>query len=112
MNHINLSDMEQIITYYLIANFIIFICLIYLILSFIFKRIFKNENKKNYKINKKRKKDIIEFFWEKDKESKLKTIFKRMFLTILIILTSIYIFNSIRFIVDNIEVIKKILGIK
>ncbi len=116
MNNINLNDMEQIITYYLIANFIIFICLVYLILSVIFKRVLKNENKKNdkvnNKINKKRKKDIIEFLWEKDKESKLKTVFKRIFLAVLIILTSVYIFNSTRFIIDNIEVVKKVLGIK
>lgn len=109
--------MEQIITYYLIANFIIFICLVYLILSVIFKRVLKNENKKNdkvnnNKINKKRKKDIIEFLWEKDKESKLKTVFKRIFLAVLIILTSVYIFNSTRFIIDNIEVVKKVLGIE
>lgn len=105
--------MEQIITYYLIANFIIFICLVYLILSVIFKRVLKNENDKvNNKINKKRKKDIIEFLWEKDKESKLKTVFKRIFLAVLIILTSVYIFNSTRFIIDNIEVVKKVLGIK
>lgn len=105
--------MEQIITYYLIANFIIFICLVYLILSVIFKRVLKNENDKvNNKINKKRKKDIIEFLWEKDKESKLKTVFKRIFLAVLIILTSVYIFNSTRFIIDNIEVVKKVLGIE
>ena len=73
MNRFNLNNIEQIITLYLIFNFIIAICLLYLILSVIFRIVFKNEKKK-------RKKDIVELFWEKDKESKAKTIFKRIFL--------------------------------
>ena len=106
MNIVNLSDKEQLITFYLIANFVIAICLLYLILSAIFRKVFKSE-----KI-KKRKKDIVELFWEKDKESKAKTIFKRIFFIFLICLTSIYIFNAVRFIIDNIEIIKNVLRIE
>lgn len=105
MNIVNLNDKEQIIIFYLIANFVIAICLLYLILSAIFRKVFKNEKKK-------RKKDIMELFWEKDKESKAKTIFKRIFFIFLICLTSLYIFNAVRFINDNIEIVKKVLRIE
>ena len=105
MNIVNLNDKEQIIIFYLIANFVIAICLLYLILSAIFRKVFKNEKKK-------RKKDIVELFWEKDKESKSKTIFKRIFFIFLICLTSLYIFNAVRFIIDNIEIIKNVLKIE
>ena len=105
MNIVNLNDKEQIIVFYLIANFVIAICLIYLILSAVFRKVFKNEKKK-------RKKDIMELFWEKDKESKAKTIFKRIFFIFLICLTSLYIFNAVRFINDNIEIVKKVLRIE
>ena len=105
MNIVNLNDKEQIIIFYLIANFVIAICLIYLILSAVFRKIFKNEKKK-------RKKDIVELFWEKDKESKAKTIFKRIFFIFLICLTSLYIFNAVNFIINNIEVVKKVLRIE
>lgn len=105
MNIINLNDKEQIITFYLIANFVIAICLLYLILSAVFRKVFKNEKKK-------RKKDIVELFWEKDKESKAKTIFKRIFFMFLICLTSLYIFNAVNFIINNIEVVKKVLRIE
>ena len=106
LNIVNLTDKEQIITFYLIANFIIAICLLYLILSAIFRKVFKNE-KRN-----KRKKDIVELFWEKDKESKSKTIFKRIFFIFLICLTSLYIFNAVRFITYNIDIVKKVLRIE
>ena len=105
LNIINLTYKEQIIIFYLIANFVIAICLLYLILSAIFRKVFKNEKKK-------RKKDIVELFWEKDKESKAKTIFKRIFFIFLICLTSLYIFNAVRFIIDNIEIIKNVLKIE
>ena len=105
MNIINLTYKEQIIIFYLIANFVIAICLLYLILSVIFRIVFKNEKKK-------RKKDIVELFWEKDKESKSKTIFKRIFFIFLICLISLYIFNAVRFIIDNIEIIKNVLKIE
>ena len=105
MNIVNLNDKEQIIIFYLIANFVIAICLIYLILSAVFRKVFKNEKKK-------RKKDIVELFWEKDKESKAKTIFKRIFFIFLICLTSLYIFNAVNFIINNIEVVKKVLRIE
>ena len=106
MNIVNLTDKEQIITFYLIANFIIAICLLYLILSAIFRKVFKNEKRK------KRKKDIVELFWEKDKESKSKTIFKRIFFIFLICLTSVYIFNAVRFITYHIDIVKKVLRIE
>lgn len=110
MNRFNLNNMEQIITLYLIFNFIIAICLLYLILSVIFRIVFKkNNNSKKPNNNKKRKKDIIELFWKEDKKSKSKTIIKRIFLFALILITSIYLFNSICFIINNIEVIKRVL---
>lgn len=107
MNRFNLNNMEQIITLYLIFNFIIAICLLYLILSVIFRIVFKKNN--NSKKPNKKKKDIIELFWEEDKKSKSKTIIKRIFLFALILITSIYLFNSICFIINNIEVIKRVL---
>lgn len=110
MNRFNLNNMEQIITLYLIFNFIIAICLLYLILSVIFRIVFKKNN--NSKKPNKKKKDIIELFWEEDKKSKSKTIIKRIFLFVLILITSIYLFNSICFIINNIEVIKRVLRIE
>lgn len=110
MNRFNLNNIEQIITLYLIFNFIIAICLLYLILSVIFRIVFKKNN--NYKKPNKKKKDIIELFWEEDKKSKSKTIIKRIFLFALILITSIYLFNSICFIINNIEVIKRVLRIE
>ena len=107
MNRFNLNNIEQIITLYLIFNFIIAICLLYLILSVIFRIVFKKNN--NSKKPNKKKKDIIELFWEEDKKSKSKTIIKRIFLFALILITSIYLFNSICFIIYNIEVIKRVL---
>ena len=99
MNRFNLNNIEQIITLYLIFNFIIAICLLYLILSVIFRIVFKKNN--NSKKPNKKKKDIIELFWEEDKKSKSKTIIKRIFLFALILITSIYLFNSIYFIINN-----------
>ena len=110
MNRFNLNNMEQIITLYLIFNFIIAICLLYLILSVIFRIVFKKNN--NSKKSNNKKKDIIELFWEEDKKSKSKTIIKRIFLFALILITSIYLFNSICFIINNIEVIKRVLRIE
>lgn len=110
MNRFNLNNIEQIITLYLIFNFIIAICLLYLILSVIFRIVFKKNN--NSKKPNKKKKDIIELFWEEDKKSKSKTIIKRIFLFALILITSIYLFNSICFIINNIEVIKRVLKIE
>lgn len=107
MNRFNLNNIEQIITLYLIFNFIIAICLLYLILSVIFRIVFKKNNNSKKPNNK--KKDIIELFWEEDKKSKSKTIIKRIFLFALILITSIYLFNSICFIINNIEVIKRVL---
>lgn len=110
MNRLNLNNIEQIITLYLIFNFIIAICLLYLILSVIFRIVFKKNN--NSKKPNKKKKDIIELFWEEDKKSKSKTIIKRIFLFALILITSIYLFNSICFIINNIEIIKRVLRIE
>ena len=110
MNRFNLNNIEQIITLYLIFNFIIAICLLYLILSVLFRIVFKKNN--NSKKPNKKKKDIIELFWEEDKKSKSKTIIKRIFLFALILITSIYLFNSICFIINNIEVIKRVLRIE
>ncbi|TXJ20110.1 hypothetical protein EPJ79_02840 [Brachyspira aalborgi] len=110
MNRFNLNNIEQIITLYLIFNFIIAICLLYLILSVIFRIVFKKNNNSKKPNNK--KKDIIELFWEEDKKSKSKTIIKRIFLFALILITSIYLFNSICFIINNIEVIKRVLRIE
>lgn len=110
MNRFNLNNIEQIITLYLIFNFIIAICLLYLILSVIFRIVFKKNN--NSKKPNKKKKDIIELFWEEDKKRKSKTIIKRIFLFALILIISIYLFNSICFIINNIEVIKRVLRIE
>ena len=70
------------------------------------------DNKKNKSSNKRKKKDIIDLFWTEEKDSKGKTIFKRSFLIILIIFTSFYIFNSISFIMANIDIVKKVLKIE
>lgn len=114
MENLNLNDIEQIMTFYLIFNFVIFACIIYIIISLIFRIFSKkkkidetNKNKKNKSKNKRKKKDIIDLFWTEDKDSKGRTIFKRGFLIILIVFTLYYIFNSINFIIANIDVVKK-----
>lgn len=120
MENLNLNDIEQIMTFYLIFNFIIFACLIYIIISLIFRVLLKNKNqddnnksaKKNKYSNRRKKKDIIELFWTEDKDSKAKTIFKRSFLMVLIIFTLYYLFNSIMFITANIDIVKKVLKIE
>ncbi|OEJ14994.1 hypothetical protein BFL38_09195 [Brachyspira hampsonii] len=118
MENLNLNDIEQIMTFYLIFNFVIFACIIYIIISLIFRLIPKKQeeknkdNKKNKSSNKKKKKDIIDLFWTEDKDSKGRTIFKRGFLLVLIVFTLYYIFNSINFILANIDVVKKVLKIE
>lgn len=119
MESLNLNDMEQIMTFYLMFNFVIFACLIYIIISLILRLLSKNKNQtetdKNNKKNKhtaRKKKDIIDLFWTEEKGSKGRTIFKRGFLIVLIIFTSIYIFNSINFIMANIDVVKRVLKIE
>lgn len=119
MENLNLNDIEQIMTFYLIFNFVIFACIIYIIISLIFRILSKkkkidetNKNKKNKSKNKRKKKDIIDLFWTEDKDSKGRTIFKRGFLIILIVFTLYYIFNSINFIIANIYVVKKVLKIE
>ncbi|MEI0516933.1 hypothetical protein [Brachyspira murdochii] len=119
MENLNLNDIEQIMTFYLIFNFVIFACIIYIIISLIFRILSKkkkidetNKNKKNKSKNKRKKKDIIDLFWTEDKDSKGRTIFKRGFLIILIVFTLYYIFNSINFIIANIDVVKKVLKIE
>ena len=72
MESFNLNDIEQIMTFYLIFNFVILACLIYIVISL---------------------------------------IFRRSFLIVLIVFTSIYIFNSFNFIMSNIYVVKKVLKI-
>lgn len=122
MGNFNLNDIEQVMTFYLIFNFVIFACLIYIIISLIL-RIFLKKNKKNDKENKdnkknkssknkRKKKDIIDLFWAEDKDSKGRTIFKRGFLIILIVFTLYYIFNSVNFIIANIDIVKKVLKIE
>lgn len=122
MGNFNLNDIEQVMTFYLIFNFVIFACLIYIIISLIL-RIFLKNNKKNDKENKdnkknkssknkRKKKDIIDLFWTEEKDSKGRTIFKRAFLIVLIIFTSYYIFNSYNFIMANIDIVKKVLKIE
>ncbi|WP_157153513.1 hypothetical protein [Brachyspira murdochii] len=119
MENLNLNDIEQIMTFYLIFNFVIFACIIYIIISLIFRILSKNKkidetnkNNKNKSKNKRKKKDIIDLFWTEDKDSKGRTIFKRGFLIILIVFTLYYIFNSINFIIANIDVVKKVLKIE
>ncbi|WP_300367444.1 hypothetical protein [Brachyspira sp.] len=116
MENFNLNDIEQIITFYLIFNFIIFLCLIYIIVSLIFRVLLKNkkfeENKKNKSSNRRKKKDIIDLFWTEEKDSKGKTIFKRGVLIFLILFTSYYIFSSVNFILNNIDIVKKVLKIE
>lgn len=119
MENLNLNDIEQIMTFYLIFNFVIFACIIYIIISLIFRILSKNKkidetnkNKKNKSKNKRKKKDIIDLFWAEDKDSKGRTIFKRGFLIILIVFTLYYIFNSVNFIIANIDIVKKVLKIE
>ena len=124
METLNFNNIEQIMTFYLIFNFIIFVCLIYIVLSLIFRLIpkKKEENKKedinqkqiqkNKNIKRRKKKDIIELFWTEDKDSKSKTIVKRVVFIFFIIFTSYYIFNSVSFIIENIDVVKRVLKIE
>ncbi|MDO6993813.1 hypothetical protein Q5M87_07280 [Brachyspira innocens] len=119
MENLNLNDIEQIMTFYLIFNFVIFACIIYIIISLIFRILSKNKkidetnkNKKNKSKNKRKKKDIIDLFWTEDKDSKGRTIFKRGFLIVLIVFTLYYIFNSVNFIIANIDIVKKVLKIE
>ncbi|MEI0580095.1 hypothetical protein [Brachyspira pilosicoli] len=122
METLNFSNIEQIMTFYLIFNFIIFLCLIYIVLSLIFRLIpkKKEENKKEdmkqkqiqKNIKRRKRKDIIELFWTEDKDSKSKTIVKRVIFIFFIIFTSYYIFNSISFIIENIDVVKRVLKIE
>ncbi|WP_304354022.1 hypothetical protein [Brachyspira innocens] len=121
MENLNLNDIEQIMTFYLIFNFVIFACIIYIIISLIFRILSKNKktdntnqtnNKKDKSKNKRKKKDIIDLFWAEDKDSKGRTIFKRGFLIILIVFTLYYIFNSVNFIIANIDIVKKVLKIE
>lgn len=119
MENLNLNDIEQIMTFYLIFNFVIFACIIYIIISLIFRILSKNKkidetnkNKKNKSKNKRKKKDIIDLFWAEDKDNKGRTIFKRGFLIILIVFTLYYIFNSVNFIIANIDIVKKVLKIE
>ncbi|WP_028329639.1 hypothetical protein [Brachyspira alvinipulli] len=121
MESFNLNDIEQIMTFYLIFNFVILACLIYIVISLVFRLLPKKQeennkdsknNKKNKSLNKRKKKDIIDLFWTEDKDSKGRTIFRRSFLIVLIVFTSIYIFNSFNFIMSNIDVVKRVLKIE
>lgn len=117
MENFNLQDIEQIMTFYLIFNFIILACIIYIIISLIFRVVLKNKNKENTnnkkdKSKRRKKKDIIDLFWTEDKDSKTRTIVKRSFFIIFIVFTLYYIFNSINFIISNIDIVKKVLKIE
>ena len=113
MKNFNLNDIEQIMTFYLIFNFIILACLIYIIISLIFRLFFKDKKQEKIsKNNKRKKKDIIDLFWTEDESDKNKTVFKRIFLIVFTIFTFIYIFNSINFIIKNINIVKKVLKIE
>ena len=117
METLNFNNIEQIMTFYLIFNFIIFLCLIYIVVSLIFRLIPKKKEEdrkpKQKNIKKRRKKkDIIELFWTEDKDSKSKTIVKRAIFIFFIIFTSYYIFNSISFIIANIDIVKRVLKIE
>ena len=122
METLNFNNIEQIMTFYLIFNFIIFLCLIYIVVSLIFRLIpkKKEEDKKEdmkqkqiqKNIKRRKRKDIIELFWTEDKDSKSKTIVKRVIFIFFIIFTSYYIFNSISFIIENIDVVKRVLKIE
>ncbi|WP_295296271.1 hypothetical protein [uncultured Brachyspira sp.] len=119
MDTLNFSNIEQIMTFYLIFNFIIFMCLIYIVVSLLFRLIpkKKEENKKdlkqeNKKLKRRKRKDIIELFWTEDKDSKSKTIIKRAVFIFFIIFTSYYIFNSVSFIIENIDIVKRVLKIE
>lgn len=120
MENFNLNDIEQIMTFYLIFNFVILACIIYIIISLIF-RLLPNKQEENDKDNKKnkslkkkkkKKKDIIDLFWTEDKDSKTRTTIKRSVFIIFIAFTLYYIFNSITFIIANIDVVKKVLKIE
>ena len=119
MDTLNFSNIEQIMTFYLIFNFIIFMCLIYIVISLLFRLIpkKKEENKKdlkqeNKKLKRRKRKDIIELFWTEDKDSKSKTIIKRAVFIFFIIFTLYYIFNSVSFIIENIDIVKRVLKIE
>ena len=116
METLNFSNIEQIMTFYLIFNFIIFLCLIYIVVSLIFRLIPKKKEEdikpKQKNIKRRKRKDIIELFWTEDKDSKSKTIVKRVIFIFFIIFTSYYIFNSISFIIENIDVVKRVLKIE
>ncbi|WP_297285708.1 hypothetical protein [uncultured Brachyspira sp.] len=119
MDTLNFSNIEQIMTFYLIFNFIIFMCLIYIVVSLLFRLIpkKKEENKKDLKqeskkLKRRKRKDIIELFWTEDKDSKSKTIIKRAVFIFFIIFTSYYIFNSVSFIIENIDIVKRVLKIE
>ncbi|MCZ9878370.1 hypothetical protein OFR29_01985 [Brachyspira hyodysenteriae] len=118
MENFNLNDIEQIMTFYLIFNFVILACIIYIIISLIFRLLPKKQednskdNKKNKSLNKKKKKDIIDLFWTEDKDSKTRTTIKRSVFIIFIAFTLYYIFNSINFIIANIDIVKKVLKIE
>ena len=119
MEALNFNNIEQIMTFYLIFNFIIFMCLIYIVVSLLFRLIpkKKEENKKDLKqeskkLKRRKRKDIIELFWTEDKDSKSKTIIKRAVFIFFIIFTSYYIFNSVSFIIENIDIVKRVLKIE
>ena len=99
------NDIEEIIKFYLIFNFIILVCLLYIIISLIIKLLFKNK-----KLNNK-KKDIIELFWCDNKKGIGNILLRRTFFIVFIIFTLYYIFNSYNFIMENIDVVKKVLKI-
>ena len=119
METLDFNNIEQIMTFYLIFNFIIFMCLIYIVVSLLFRLIpkKKEENKKDLKqeskkLKRRKRKDIIELFWTEDKDSKSKTIIKRAVFIFFIIFTSYYIFNSVSFIIENIDIVKRVLKIE
>ena len=55
MENLNLNDIEQIMTFYLIFNFVIFACIIYIIISLIFRILSKNKKIDETNKNKKNK---------------------------------------------------------
>ena len=79
MNRFNLNNIEQIITLYLIFNFIIAICLLYLILSVIFRIVFKKNNNSKKSNNKKIKKIYLNYFGKKIKKANRKLLLKEYF---------------------------------
>ena len=46
MDTLNFSNIEQIMTFYLIFNFIIFMCLIYIVVSLLFRLIPKKKEER------------------------------------------------------------------